>query len=704
MRPALMALALSIASLAPATWASPVTRQALEARLDWMLDNRIADAELEVLLQRARLREAESGPHWFGSVGVSQVREPLSPDVVHAYSAVSAQVGVRVPLLGTADSEGRGRLSADAAVEQGRWQRDMVRAESLRALRLAYVEAVRREEQLALADGFLGREAEDRRVLARRRQAQLLTEPDYREFLTQFELARRDRAQLAAARAAARQQLSAMTELPLEEGLAPPGFRTDCLTETRLLAARERQPGIRLARARQAEQARLLRLRDAGAVDAGLVLLRSQILELGGVSGSSTYAGVDVRLPLDWQAAARARHGEAQAALERAELATRKSEQAFEAAARQADGALGSRTQALRFATARLESARAGLDGAGLRLRLADGDVIEKVLQARFALYRASQEQADAGLELEKAQVEALALAEECPGGEPGASPALGRDSATPLLPGGAGGADAVVSPPLNPAARRDLPGWYAWDGALWLARAEDPVWLSRIAARASRLMLSFDAGEIVALAGESPLAERLGHFLDVAHRQGLAVDLLLGDGAWLDPARRGDLLRHLRALSRFRFDGVNLDLERSQLPARDQANYPAWLVATLRAAAQASPWPVSLSAHYRDLADPALVRALRMAGLHELCLMVFVSNPRRLAQIVSPVFTRNPGLAIAIAQSVESELPAGESYAADGASQALAVLRDLQRSWQRYPNFSGLRVQSLEAYFELPP
>lgn len=695
MRPILLVL---LGSAMAAAGAQPLERDRVESRVDQALENRLAESEEQVLRQRSRAIEAEGGPRLFGAVGANQVRDVVNRDLVRSYPALSAQVGVRWPLLGARDAEARQQASARAAVEQGGWRRAAVRAEALRTLRIAYVEALHRGEQAALAGAFLAHEPEATRILSRRWRQRLLLEADYREFLSTFAQARRDAALFGEERDRARRRLAAMTAEPADGDIAPPAFRTGCLTAERLLAGSGNHAALGLARARRDEQQRLLAEAGAAVPEAGLVVSQGLIQEIGGHTGGTTYLGVDFRLPLGWREAADARRAEALAQLQRSELAMEESSRRFEEAARQAVAGLAVRQAGLAFAAERTEVARLQLRTARLRLRLAEGDVIERYYQALQALYRTASDQVEAVLAFERAQVDVLALAPECGAEEggplpPGLSPTALTELAQPL-------AAAGLAPAPAPAGKF---GWYAWAGSRWLERVDD-LDAKGVFVHAGRIMLSFKADEIAALARQEPLAERLRRFLAEARARGTAVDLLLGDPDWLRPAGRGALLEYVRSLSGFAFDGLHLDLERSQLPARDQPAYPRWLVATIREVAAASPWPVALSVHYREVAAPALVEALRAAGLKELCLMVYSGNPGRVREIVAPILARHPGLAIAVAQSLEPQLPPGESLAGEGAASALTALDRVDRELRRFPNFAGVRVQSLEDFSRMRP
>src|SRR5690606_18869980 len=130
----------------------------------------------------------------------------------------------------------------------------------------------------------------------------------------------------------------------------------------------------------------------------------------------------------------------------------------------------------------------------------------------------------------------------------------------------------------------------------------------------------------------------------------------------WVLPAHRQDLLDLLARLRALPFDGLNLDLERSQLPSADQPLWDDAVVETLQAVRAAVPWPLGLTTHYRELQSPAFAQRIAAAGVSELVAMIYVSNPVRATDIARPLLQGPVGLRLALAQSMESTLPPEES------------------------------------------
>jgi hypothetical protein len=224
------------------------------------------------------------------------------------------------------------------------------------------------------------------------------------------------------------------------------------------------------------------------------------------------------------------------------------------------------------------------------------------------------------------------------------------------------------------------------------------------------RLLISLDAQQMQrALADPAPLVRAVRS----THEQGFSVELLLGDPTWIRPGGREQLLALIAGLKSVPFDGVHLDLEPAQLdPAPDKL--PGLLVSltrTLAAVSLASPWPVAMSTHPRDLdvqlprmrlGNVQLERASFAQALRELkvspTLMVYVANPERAVAIAEPLLQRYPQLSFSVALSLEKSLPREESlwaYPPDERRQRIErVERELASA-----NFRGVTLELEDAW-----
>jgi hypothetical protein len=98
---------------------------------------------------------------------------------------------------------------------------------------------------------------------------------------------------------------------------------------------------------------------------------------------------------------------------------------------------------------------------------------------------------------------------------------------------------------------------------------------------------------------------------------------------------------------------------------------------------------------------SPCLACALKSAGVAHITIMAYIANPDNVARRVVPVIAANPDMAFSIAQSVEPQLSASESYAHDTRTAFLLSMTRLS-SLVNQQNFSGITVQSYDDYLRL--
>lgn len=164
---------------------------------------------------------------------------------------------------------------------------------------------------------------------------------------------------------------------------------------------------------------------------------------------------------------------------------------------------------------------------------------------------------------------------------------------------------------------------------------------------------------------------EALRRLLAAAQARDLRVSLLLGDPSWIEPQGRPELLTLIKRYQALPFQGLHLDLEVEQLgwpvPA-ERLNQ--WLL-TLKEAKRVSPWPVSISSHPRwfesngsaTTTTNAVCVPCGLGGVHSVSLMMYQRNPERVTQRSLAIARRWPQLRFRLAQSVESQLSAEESW-----------------------------------------
>jgi outer membrane protein TolC len=694
-----------------------VTLKSLEGLVEAAPAVRLAEAERVAAESLHQVAVAGASPRLFASGVLGHARDPvrteqymvqtLRPDgsvdeltqrltpAGIGHTRYGALVGVRIPLFGSREVLLRDIDSAKGNVGLQRLKEQLSRMEALKALRYAYVEAWYRRRQGRLANAFLGGEEEAKRTLLLRTSAQVLLEAERKALDGHFFTARHIAAQAAAAGADGLQrvQILAGRALP-RDSLAPPAFAVDCVARAALERALDAHPDILFHAAQLEHKRRLLAAAGAGLVEGGISLSHGRAREAGGGAGHNTTVALEISLPLfaaDWR---RAQRGLASAEVGKAQLMLDTRRQEYLASLGRLFGDLDARGQHLRLAQQRLDAAKEAYRVAALRSDRLDPDPVAALLQAKFSLYAAANDQLEAALALARAKIDVLGYGVGC---NPPAAAETGDDAHR------AADALAQVYPLLAPGLpAKAAPGaaaWYAWKAFQRFAAAPAAFWPDLPAA--SRILLSLDGAEIQAVLQDERQGALLRAFLHGAAGRGASVELLLADPEWALPDRGDSLVSLVVALARFPFAGVHLDLERMQLAELQRGAWPDGLVATVAKLKAVSALPLAVSLHPRDAEVEGLLQRLQDAGLAEVTFMAYLTDPARVATMLAPVLRRQPRLRFSVAQSVEPQLPRDQSYAHFPRDQRAAAWSVLAARLGQEPNFAGIVIQSLEDYLD---
>ena len=414
--------------------------------------------------------------------------------------------------------------------------------------------------------------------------------------------------------------------------------------------------------------------------------------DLGGSGGHSSFVGVDVSLPLQWRRWNEARRAQALSAAEQADarLALLRQEQAL-ALDRAADE-LELREREVQIYARRVGAALGAWRVARLRTQALEGDGYERAVQARYALYQAAIELVDARARAHRAEIELVAWAPDCASAQAGeAAPSADLLAALGLLPMAVG-----ARPAAGPL------GWYVWDGEALLAQ---PQRLAQVPAPTGRLLVSWRADTLERLTSDPGQQAALHALIGQIRERGWQVEWLLGEPTWVRPDRRADLVQWVRRLDHWPFDALHLDLERSQLPEAEQALWDAWLLETLKAVREVSPWPLRLTTHFRELTDARLGARLREAGVSEVTAMIYVTRSARALELARRTLDSAPdGLRVSLAWSMEPTLDAQHSHFLRGRAAALAQWQAWHAALAGHPRYAGRVVQSLDYFLDAAP
>lgn len=709
--------------------AEPVTLQNLEALVNAAPAVRLAEADRIAAETRQEVAVAAASPRLFVSGTVEQLKDPtrteqytvqslrpngasdeftqrLTPQATrHVHTG--ALIGVRLPLFGSREVIVRDIDSTGRSVVLQRLQEQLSRMEALKSLRYAYVEAYYRQAQWTLAKTYLGGEAETSQALRARVKARVTLETDIKNIETSYFTTRHIASETRAAGDDARERLQTLSGRQLgDASLARPDFAVACVSRAALENAVNSHPDIVLHAAQLEHKRRLLTSSGVGLTEGGVSLSHGRGKQSDGGYGHSTTVSVDISIPLfagQWQ---RAQQGQAAAEAGKAQLALDLRRQEYMASLGRLFGDLDTRKQNLLLMGQRFDSAREAHRVSTLRSAKLGADQVVPLLQAKFNAYAVANNHLDAEIALEKAKVDVLGYGMRCdapsekqPDVVADVAPILGSGLAgtRPARTAASGGPGVTaVAAALAGAPAASPIGWYAWD-ALKRFEATTPRRFWSAVPAGGRILLSLNGNEVRAVVQGGKPAARLRQLLQGAKSRGVAVELLLGDPNWALPAERGDLISLVRSLSRFPFAGVHLDLERMQLAEDQRGAWPDGIVDTVAKLRETTAAPISLSLHPRDVRLDGLLERLKQAGLNEVTVMAYITDPGKVADMMAPLIQRHPGLRFSVAQSIEPILPQQESYASFSRDDRAKAWRDLSDRLGKEPNFAGIIIQSLE-------
>jgi outer membrane protein TolC len=696
---------------APALALPPLEQ--LETRVEMSPAAQLAERAYESTRNSLGAGRIGLGVSAFGSVGYAHNHDIIDPQHSWTYNQGVAGGGLSVPVLGS-------RLQLEDALSERQVQllqldarRELQRRELVARLRKAYGDYWQGQRMELLARNYLEGEATFERVVELRTRAGLLLDADRLELLSGFSLARRDEAAGGADREVALGLMRELTGQDLDGGIAVrPVVPTACVgnpdASDDWADSDPELAGLR----------KVVALRETNPRDNALYPVQSSV-QLGyqtredmptGQRGGSAVLSWSFQVPLEYGSHRRllARAAAAQLAGARLEYEIRRQE--LQQQRRELIVRAAVLQQTVQFAAARLAAADAAVDERTLRAVKLEGDVVEQLQRARVQHYGSAK----ALVEADKAMVYwyadsarfDMASCQPAPGmaapqlHEPDnmnaaqAAAALRAASLrTAIQAADPGGGDQAAT---GVAANRAL---YLWRSAEWLTDAATERGERKFgemhSAGIARLLVSLDAEQMRrAMADPSPLVRAVRR----THEHGLRVELLLGDPGWIQPEQRGRLLVIIDGLKSVPFDGLHLDLEPEQLDAAAD-KLPALvglLAQTLAAASAASPWPLALSIHPRDLdvrvGESSFAEALLRLRISP-TIMVYVANPDRAVAIAEPLLRHYPQLSFSVALSLEKSLGPQESlwsYPEDERRRRIARVETRLSAG----NFSGLTLQ----------
>lgn len=679
---------------------------------------RLARLKEHVAGSNLKLVESDNGARLIAAAGLARAKEPVTDTLNRDYSRLSGQAGLRWSFLGA--EEARRRNVQEARTEQlsSTAQTQLLQAQAVTELGRLYVRYLRSQQREQVARAYLSTRSQIVGRLQERVAGGHMLRSEGLDLQGYYEAAQNRVAKEKEMQRAALQQMGFLTgrrlraqsvpALALPQTCMNPAMLQDALnTHPALESARYAMEGLR-------EQARHTRY---GGVTGGVQLSQSLSKDFGGSPGHATAVAVDVSIPLQWRsqkdamaAKLQGQYDEAAEQYAQTQGKLQLEQQTVLEQYRLSQGELKSSAQ-------RYAAATEGLRVAQLRAPSLGGDGMVQTIKADNGRYEAAVRYISAAEEEDLAVMDMLYYTRGCSlqvrSDDPLQAAVLQRTGAAASAVGADGlvavaqqtrlSEEAGVAKPAAAAAAAAPAGtgWYAWKGWQWV---QQPARIDQLPQGTQRLLVSFTEEQLQRLAADEQARQGLEQLAQRARQRGIRLELLLGEPTWVLPKGRGNMLALLQKVQSMPFGMVHLDLERSQLPEVQQKDWGRNVLDSLQEAVTQSRLPVSLTTHHRELREPGFLQALQKAGVKEVVPMIYSANAQSTVNVIKQLPPMPQGLDLAVAQSIEKELPSEESLFRIGRRQALVHWQGVAQALRTVPGFKGVVVQSWEDYMEAQP
>lgn len=673
-------------------------------------------ADLEAQRFHLQANEAQKGWEVFGGVSGGYSKNPFAREPFGHFFDPLARIGLRYPLLGSAERQDRaiGDAETQVKIEDVRhvWSKRLA-ALFMEENYAAYWSA---EKMLALNDAYIHlRNAGIEKTLRQRHETGLLLMSDYFEFLAAFERAEQTRLELINNKEQALIRLAHLTNT----SIAPFEAIKPTLKEvTNTIAYDIKQLDLEILQTQIDNIRKIRETQNWQGIDSDV-----SVTAFGGPAipypspdsmqwGYGGVVGFNFRMPLEIVSYRKNEQSRLNSQLISFQAEYTRRDQELNLEFRSMLGRYQQLIQQIKFQKTRLNAAREFVRERYLRLHALDGDVFEKYIQAINTYYRAAIEYVEAEAEQWKLHVR------------------LRQFVSTPSSTGEIVHSETDLVGMLEPLSKADQffekhstketkPmklaslndqstvsrlsstslhfSVYAWNYDDIMS--QPGFWENIQAMRINRILLSLNKKQIASVASHPAVLKK---FLQEAGHQGVKIELLLGDPDWILPKERVRLLEIIKRLKSINFDGLHLDIEPDQLVGELAGeNKLEEFIETIRQATRISPWPVAISIHPRYLTQETsfglcIPCQFKEIGVNEITVMYYSMNLNSIAMTMKSAMQQYPELMFSLAQSVEPELGVENSYA----HKPQAFFRDtMQKLYNhlRASNFNGLVIQSLK-------
>ncbi|MEK6735932.1 MAG: TolC family protein [Pseudomonadota bacterium] len=671
-------------------------------------------ADLEAQQSHLQANEAQKGWEVFGGVSGGYQKSPFAREPFGRFFDPAARIGLRYPLLGSAERQERAIGDAETQVRI-----EGIRHEWSKKLATFFVEENyaaywSAQKMLALNDAYVHlRHAGIEKALHQRHEAGLLLMSDYFEFLSVFEQAERARLEFMSNKEHALARLSHLTHTVVAPFEAiKPGLNAVAGN----LSYDINQPDLEILQEQIGNLRNVRETENWQGIDSDF-----SVTAFGGPAiphpspeapqfGYGGAVGFNFRMPLEIVSYRKNEKSRLNSQLISFQAEYTRRDQELDLEFKTMLGRYQQLMQQIKFQQTRLDAARESVRERYLRLQALDGDVIEKYVQAINTYYRAAVEYVEAETEQWKLHVRLRQFVSTLSNaGEAARSDSDLTGMLEPLQKADqffgkqlAKEAKPIKLASLNDSSSLNRSGSettgfsvYAWNYDDIVLRPE--FWEKSQSMGIRRVLLSLDERQIASVVSDpSPLNK----FLQDARRQGVKVDWLLGDPDWILPTERAKLLEIIKRLKHIDFDGLHLDIEPDQLAGKLTGKHRLEeFVETVRQVTVVSPWPVAVSIHPRYLEketsfDVCVPCQFKEMGVKEITVMYYATNVQTVVTAMKSAMHQYSGMLFSLAQSLERELGSDNSYAHKPQAFFKRAMLQLHNQLQA-ANFGGLIIQS---------
>lgn len=722
-------------------------------------------AAISAMGRDEQLRELERqrmGAKYFFSATYGYSDEPLfeTSEESAYYKKLGIGAGIAFPIFGTWNKQKISTLEAEIRSIESSYRPRILKFHNLTALRKAYVILWSECEKTTISERFLKTEENTTRILVEREKQGLLLPADRIEFLSAYDMVRRDIAVSNMRKTQVLQIIRLATgqlwEMPRKMEIptlpAFSGLEVDI----------EKHPEISMRKETLKKYEYLMREKRNVDREGSFTIGGSATKDFPGEIGSGVYASVTINEPLG---TAFSKEDKIKKAAEydlkraqREDLFTRiKVQGEAEEAASLASYAVAN----IRAQESRLAALTEGVRERILRHASISGDTFEQLQKSKYQYYRGVMDLLDSEMIFMQTGADLLGYAYpdgslsepservrpvednrlrsrildpdwlrskiNVPGGNDPILPAdkplpkdymLAVSSSTPVV----SYATKIVIKPVKSSSISGEPkekikkekeklikaeifmpkSVYVWDASSFLAPETRVSSLNELKAKGfDHFLISFTGKQIKNFENYYNRME-LEDLLLSAESMGIRADLLLGEPTWLYPEERKHLIRIVEKMKKFKFKGLHLDIEPDSLPGAEGKREELFglLMDTLKEVKDISDMSLSISLHPRYLEGDLGLLSLRgfaKLGLEYIAVMIYTANSDTAIGRMRNIMLLYPSLNFYLAQSVERVLPFEESYFSSGADVYKESMENIIGTLSNIRMFRGVIIQAWE-------